>query len=178
MGRILDDVRATVLPFVGRLVGMCADHGALYVTTETEMAEYVGLVHHDVASTVERLRERGFTENALAAYKTIEGTSVSEQASLAWRGPRDELTDGADGLPDSDPLADRQLHIILFELDGRPGTTTVFAHWEYSWITHPIKHYRGTGVRDRLGASTARRFLEATELPFETPSIDTLVADR
>lgn len=178
MGRILDDIRETVLPPIGRFLAQYADHGSLYVTSETDTAEYVGIIDRDAASTVEWLRKSGFNENALAAYKTIEDTDVSEQASLAWRGPRSELVDGTGEVPGSDPLADRQLHIILFELDGRARTTAVFAHWEYSWTRHPIKHYRGIGIQDRAGARYCRDFLYDTDLDFESPAMQDLLADR
>jgi hypothetical protein len=169
MARLLRTIRSYLLPPLGRFLAKYAGHEGLYVTTETDHAEYVGLVEDDLRGTVDWFRDQGFVENPLAAYKDIEGTDISEKGSLTWRGPPGYLQTHSDSLPNSDLFADKQLHVILFELDGDRSTTAIFAHWEYSWAMHPIKHYRGIGVQDKRGARLCRDFLHGAHDDFHVP---------
>jgi len=175
MVRLFRAIRRSILPAVGRLLAKYAEYSDVYATSTTDPEEYVGLVAEDCAGTVEWLREQGFVENPVAAYKDLDGAEVSERASLAWRGDKEPLRSGED-VPASDAFADRQLHVILFELDGDRDTTAVFAHWEYSWLTHPVKHYRGVDLQDRAGARLARSFFHAQHDDFRTPPLDRLLA--
>jgi hypothetical protein len=55
-----------------------------------------------------------------------------------------------------------QLHVTLFSNED-DGTYDVLAHWEPSWIRHPIRHYRSeevdaeTGVKKILELLASRR---------------------
>ncbi|MBX0285073.1 hypothetical protein [Haloarcula salinisoli] len=50
------------------------------------------------------------------------------------------------------PFSDRQLHVILSRRDD--DRIDVYAHWEYNWRRHPVKHAKQLGI-DREGGSTS-----------------------
>lgn len=65
-------------------------------------------------------------------------------------------------------FADRQLHIVLF-WDG-PDTTEVYAHDEYNWLRHPVKHAREVDIRREAGSAEMRRWLDANGIPYDSDS--------
>lgn len=57
------------------------------------------------------------------------------------------------------PLSDRQLHVIV---SGRaPERHDIYAHWEYNWLRHPIKHARQLGIDREAGSETMRTWLDS-----------------
>jgi hypothetical protein len=56
-------------------------------------------------------------------------------------------------------LADRQIHVIL--IAHLPEYVNVFAHEEYNWLRHPIKHLLQVGIEREIGSSKVRRWLES-----------------
>lgn len=108
----------------------------LYASLSTHEHEYVATVMSDEERFEECLHEAGFIRNPLAALKQLASRPTSvEEGSWVWR---------PDGF-----YSDYQLHVILFDVDG---DLRVYAHWEYSWTTHPIKHYRGKPTNDDVDA--------------------------
>ena len=63
------------------------------------------------------------------------------------------------------PFADRQLHVILSARG--PDRHDVYAHWEYNWLRHPVKHARQLDIDRETGAATIRAWLADREIPFE-----------
>jgi len=66
------------------------------------------------------------------------------------------------------PVADRQLHVVLVE--ARRGRVDVYAHEEYNWLRHPIKHAKGVDLDRSGGPGRARRFIESSDLPTDRES--------
>ncbi|MFC6793651.1 hypothetical protein ACFQFH_19300 [Halobaculum halobium] len=56
-------------------------------------------------------------------------------------------------------LADRQIHVIL--IAHSPEYIDVFAHEEYSWLRHPIKHFRQVGIKRKVGRRKMRNWIES-----------------
>lgn len=59
------------------------------------------------------------------------------------------------------PLADRQLHAVLFAQDE--DRVDVYGHYEYNWIRHPIKHARQEDIRHRGGSRRMKAHLQAVD---------------
>ncbi|MDS0258983.1 hypothetical protein NDI56_06205 [Haloarcula sp. S1CR25-12] len=66
------------------------------------------------------------------------------------------------------PLSDRQLHVIL--IARAPDRIDVYAHWEYSWLRHPIKHARQLGIDREAGSATMRKWLDRRDVDYESNS--------
>lgn len=130
-----EELRQWLVPRLSMVVpgGHCCER-------QTSLDQFVDTIELPEEELEVVLHALEFVRNPLSHWKRVEDSG--ETGSWAWRGRVKQSEDGG-YLFERDPLADGQLHIILFELDGDPGTTAVFAHWEYSWLTHPIKHYRG-----------------------------------
>lgn len=158
----LEAVRHALIPDLGHLLAEVNDDWStdLYATLQTHVHELAFLWHEPEEAFERRLHELGFVRNPVAAWKSLDDGST-EQGSWAWRG-RPPATSST-GEWEHDPWADAQLHVIVFGEAG-DGTTAAFAHWEYSWKTHPVKHYRGgdtpDGLDDRGVALLRRMFRE------------------
>lgn len=116
-----------------------------YVTAKTAPAQFVGTINLTKHETILLFKMHGFTDNPLAALKSFDGRY--EIASLAFR---ERL------------FSKHQIHIILFELDDDPYTTAIFAHKEYSWVRHPIKHYKVDYISNEEGVRYVRQLLRYT----------------
>lgn len=65
-------------------------------------------------------------------------------------------------------LADRQIHVIL--IAHSPEYIDVFAHEEYSWLRHPIKHFRQVGIERQAGRSEMRRRIGRQDVEIDIKS--------
>lgn len=151
---MLQQLRHTLIKRLGRPLAKRTD--GLYVTGEVDQREYVGLLNADKQMATTLLQRAGFRPNYLSAYKTIRGTDTTEHSSWAWRGTATDVDDAS--TYEYDEQSDYQVHVHLFEIDGQPNTTAVFAHYEYNWKTHPLKHYRDT-PNDERGVKMAETLL-------------------
>ncbi|WP_153952863.1 hypothetical protein [Halosegnis longus] len=152
----LSDLRAYLIKQFGR--PLARKHEKLYVETTTDRREYVGTVKLSERETIELLQRIGCEPNYLAAFKTLEDSDVTEIGSWVWRGSVGDVTDPS--TYEQDTQADMQLHLNMFEVDGEENTTAIYGHWEYSWLTHPVAHYRGAKQLDAKGARIGRELLK------------------
>jgi hypothetical protein len=104
--------------------------------------EYVGTVNRPLDEFTETLQDHGFEWDPLAWYHQ---PPVGSEPNGSWTY-RETL------------LADRQIHVIL--IAHSPEYIDVFAHEEYSWLRHPIKHLRQVGIERKAGRNEIRRWLE------------------
>lgn len=131
--------------------------GGYAMTSNTE-EEYVGTVDLTESEFENLLAAAGFKRNLVSSLKVRVDGNVSN-GSWAWR---------------ESPLADKQLHVILHNVDDH---IEVYAHWEPSWLTHPYKHYRARECHPEIGVEMTREFLRRYEsethpngVPFEVES--------
>jgi hypothetical protein len=132
-----------------------------YAVSHTTEDEYAMTVHCSEARLERALNEElGFSRNPISALKVRLDGNTSEGSWVR----RESL------------FADWQLHLVLHATDE--GHVDVYAHWEYSWITHPYKHYAAReydaekGVqlaRARLGKYDGERFPEGLPYEIESP---------
>ncbi|WP_126662062.1 hypothetical protein [Haloterrigena salifodinae] len=116
---------------------------------------YVATVSVPIAEVETKLHDEGFTWDPLSLYHyTLVGNK--SDGSWTYRSSR---------------LANRQLHVVLFE--RRRGRTDVYAHAEYSWLRHPLKHAEEKAIRRSDGAATMQRVLEAWDVDYTRESIVT-----
>ena len=62
-------------------------------------------------------------------------------------------------------LADRQPHVHLFA--QTPDRVDVYAHDEFNWHRHPVRHVRGADIRRETGAARMRRRLDRLDVDYE-----------
>lgn len=116
-----------------------------YALSDTPPEEYVCTLQCTEPEVEQMLRELGFSRNIFASLKVRVDGNVSD-GSWVYR---------------ESVLADHQLHVILHQTDA--GVET-YAHWEYSSIRHPYRHYLARDYRADKGVRIMRRvFREATD---------------
>ncbi|RKD97918.1 hypothetical protein [Halopiger aswanensis] len=155
---LINAVRRSLLPQLHYLLR--GSFGG-YAVSHTTAEEYALTAHCQEQRLEEILDEIGFSRNPIASLKVRVDGNTSE-GSWVWR---------------PSPLADGQLHIVLHALEDGTGVD-VYAHWEYSWIRHPYKHYIARGYDAEIGVQLARRWLTSygrdelagTEVPYEIDS--------
>ncbi len=128
-----------------------AFHGILdvliggYALSDTPPEEYVGTLRCSEPEVEAMLSSVGFTRNVVASLKVRVDGNVSDGSWVY----RESL------------LADHQLHAILHRTED--GVET-YAHWEYSSIRHPYRHYLAREYDAEKGVRLMRSVLEgATE---------------
>ncbi|MCU4753864.1 hypothetical protein OB919_18075 [Halobacteria archaeon AArc-curdl1] len=126
-----------------------AFHGLLdvliggYALSDTPPEEYVGTLHCSESDVEELLSSLGFTRNIVASLKVRVDGNVSDGSWVY----RESL------------LTDHQLHVILHQTET--GVET-YAHWEYSSIRHPYRHYLARDYSASKGVRIMRSVLEDT----------------
>lgn len=88
--------------------------------------------------------------------------------SLHHRTPAGTTSDGSWAYRDS-LLADRQLHVVLFE--RATGRIDVYAHDEPNWLRHPIGHAGMDDIRRERESGRIRRWLDELDVAYERESI-------
>ncbi|GAB3672806.1 hypothetical protein [Halopiger thermotolerans] len=142
----LTALRRRVCPVLHEIAGRFGG----YVQCTMHSAEYVGTVERTLDRYRTDLREMGFRPEPIAALKCHRD---GRKSAGSWVFRRSLF-------------ADEQLHVTLF----RAGTNAIetYAHWEYSWIRHPIDHYRVLVWDTVRGVETMRSLLRTHGIPFRT----------
>jgi len=112
-----------------------------YALSDTPPEEYVATVECDEDGVERMLDGAGFSRNLIASLKVRADGNVSDGSWVR----RDSL------------LSDHQLHVVLHESDTG---TELYAHWEYSWIRHPYRHYLARDYSAATGVRKMRSLLE------------------
>lgn len=128
----LTRVRRRGWPFLHRLVRRFGG----FAQCVMDPAEYVGRIERGLDRFQDDLRAMGFTREPISALK-LDRDGRKSAGSWVYR---------------ASIAAEKQLHVTIFT--GRSGAIDVYAHWEYSWITNPVKHYRGVGWDTAAGVTT------------------------
>ncbi|WP_144925162.1 hypothetical protein [Halorubrum salsamenti] len=120
----------------------------LYAERETPRDQYALTLREPYPIVEARLHRLGFVRNLVSSLKFRDYAAPPETSVASWvRYPEGALA------------SDSQLHLALFVGQDRE-TTDVYAHWEPSWIRHPIKHYRATDVDAEIGIERVRALFE------------------
>ncbi|PSP69665.1 hypothetical protein BRC79_03875 [Halobacteriales archaeon QH_8_67_27] len=141
--RVTYRVRRSIGPFLDRAVRTVVDE-----TYEVKPSEYAATAHCRIDDLESELSEYGFRWNPLSMYHY---TQLGNRTNGSW-------------VLRSSPLADRQLHAILVKVG--PEQIHVYAHEEYSWLRHPVKHAREVDLDRAGGADRMRRIL--SEIAIDT----------
>ncbi len=143
MGRSTDVYNATrrrLLPGI---------HGALdtfiggYALSDTPPEEYVGTLHGSEPEVESLLASLGLDRNLVASLKVRIDGNVSDGSWVY----RESL------------LASHQLHVTIHRAETGVDT---YAHWEYSSIRHPYRHYLAREYSAEKGVGMMRSVLEET----------------
>lgn len=119
-----------------------------YAQCTMHPSEYVGTIDRTLTRFADELREMEFRKEPIAALKSHQDGRLSA-GSWVYR---------------SSLFANEQLHVTLFRTDG--GSVDTFAHREFSWLTHPYRHYRSVGWDTDRGVTEMRSLLTEHEIPF------------
>lgn len=145
---------------VASLIHLPLSAVGLYAERETPRKQYALTIRQPYPKVEARLHRLGFVRNLLSSlkhrrYGMPEETSV---ASWVW-------------YPKGTLASDDQLHLALFVGPDR-ATTDVYAHWEPSWVRHPIRHYRATDVDAEKGIERTRTLFEAAGMEYAVVPAD------
>ncbi|XVH33622.1 hypothetical protein ACNS7O_17040 (plasmid) [Haloferacaceae archaeon DSL9] len=137
-------IRRLVLPTVHRI----AEPLGGFAQCVMNPTEYVGTVKRKLGDLRSDLRSMGFRREPISSLKQRDDGAPSI-GSWVWR---------------ASVWAKRQLHVTLFW--NPDHGVEIWAHWEYSWIRHPLKHYRCAAYDPLGGVKSMRRLLTAKNIPY------------
>jgi hypothetical protein len=136
----------------------------LYAERETPRDQYALTLHEPYPIVEARLHRLGFVRNLVSSLKFRDYAMPAETSVASWvRYPNGALA------------SDSQLHLALFVGPDRE-MTDVYAHWEPSWIRHPIRHYRATDVDAETGIERTRALFERAGIEYDVVPADERVA--
>ncbi|MDZ5810570.1 hypothetical protein U4E84_04305 [Halorubrum sp. AD140] len=142
--RFLERVRRTV----ASLLHLPLSAIGLYAERETPRDQYALTLREPYPIVEARLHRLGFVRNLVSSLKFRDYATPPETSVASWVR-----------YPDGALKSDFQLHLALFV--GPTGSTTdVYAHWEPSWIRHPVRHYRASDVDAETGIERTRALFE------------------
>ena len=158
--RLLERVRQTV----ASLLHLPLSAVGLYAERETPRDQYALTLREPYPAVEARLHRLGFVRNLVSSLKFRDYATPPETSVASWA----LYPEGALG-------SDSQLHLALFVGPDR-STTDVYAHWEPSWIRHPIRHYRATDVDAEEGVERTRALFEREGIEYALVPADERVA--
>ena len=148
--RFLERVRQSVASLLHAPLSLVG----LYAERETPREQYAFTLREPFPLVEAQLHRLGFVRNLVSSlkYRDYETPPETTVASWAW-------------YPEGALASDDQLHLALYVGPDR-STTDVYAHWEPSWIRHPIRHYRATDVDAQEGIERTRSLFEEAGIEY------------
>lgn len=140
----LTAIRRRVCPVLHRI----AQRFGGYVECTMNPVEYVGTVERRLTRFRSDLHEMGFRREPIAALKRRRDGRPSAGSWVFRRSL----------------FADRQLHVTVFH--AAASCVELYAHWERSWLRHPIEHYRMSEWDFEGGVETMRSLLREHDIDF------------
>lgn len=113
---------------------------------------YVGTVPNAVPAFETTLRRLGFSWDPLSLYHHTP-TGRTSDGSWTYR---------------KSVLADRQLHVVLFERES--DRLDMYAHEEPSWVRHPLGHARMNDIDRERGVDRLTSMLDSAAIEYEQKS--------
>ena len=126
----------------------------LYAERETPREQYAFTLREPYPIVEAQLHRLGFVRNLVSSLKYRDYETPPETTVASWVR-----------YPDGALASDNQLHLALYAGADR-STTDVYAHWEPSWIRHPIRHYRATDVDAERGIERTRSLFEEAGIEY------------
>ncbi|MGM0447724.1 MAG: hypothetical protein ACQERM_05655 [Methanobacteriota archaeon] len=126
----------------------------LYAERKTPREQYAFTLREPYPIVEAHLHRLGFVRNLVSSLKYRAYATPPEATVASWVR-----------YPDGALASDHQLHLALYVGSDR-ATTDVYAHWEPSWIRHPIRHYRATDVDAQQGVEGARSLFEGADIEY------------
>lgn len=131
----------------------------LYAERKTPRDQYALTVRAPNGEFEATLHRLGFVRNFVSSLKRREYAAPPEVSVASWVW-----------YPDNALCSTHQLHVALY-VGPNEETTDVYAHWEPSWIRHPIRHYRARDVDNSKGVQRIREILTDADVEyFEKPA--------
>lgn len=158
--RLLERVRRNV----AGLLHLPLSAVGLYAERETPRDQYALTLREPYPAVEARLHRLGFVRNLVSSLKFRDYATPPQTSVASWvRYPNGALA------------SDSQLHLALF-VGSERSTTDVYAHWEPSWIRHPIRHYRATDVDAEAGVERTCALFEQEGVEYAVVPVDERVA--
>jgi len=148
--RVLERVRQVI----ASLLHLPLSTLGLYAERETPRDQYACTLREPYPIVEARLHRLGFVRNLVSSLKRRAYDTPPETTVASWVR-----------YPDGALASDDQLHLGLFVGPDR-STTDVYAHWEPSWIRHPIRHYRANEVDAGTGIERTRALFERAGIEY------------
>jgi hypothetical protein len=154
--RFLERVRQSVASLLHAPLSLVG----LYAERETPREQYAFTLREPFPLVEAQLHRLGFVRNLVSSlkYRDYETPPETTVASWAW-------------YPEGALASDDQLHLALYVGPDR-STTDVYAHWEPSWIRHPVRHYRATEVDAQRGIERVRSLFEEAGIEYAVVPAD------
>ncbi|WP_432508002.1 hypothetical protein [Halorubrum ezzemoulense] len=154
--RFLERVRQSVASLLHAPLSLVG----LYAERETPREQYAFTLRQPFPLVEAQLHRLGFVRNLVSSlkYRDYETPPETTVASWAW-------------YPEGALASDDQLHLALYVGPDR-STTDVYAHWEPSWIRHPVRHYRATDVDAQRGIERVRSLFEEAGIEYAVVPAD------
>lgn len=128
-----------------------------YTTSETHNNQFVGRVSMREEVFEEFLHDAGFDRNPISSYKHLESDPDNYEEG-SWRNT--SLAD--DG---------RQLHLIFYNGNNIKHAENdhvyIYAHTEYRWDEHPVKHYWGAEINGQEGVRLVKDILDQQGVTYD-----------
>ena len=160
--RLLERVRQRVASLLHAPLSLVG----LYAERKTPREQYAFTLREPYPIVEAQLHRLGFVRNLVSSLKYRAYATPPEMTVASWVR-----------YPDGALASDDQLHLALYVGPDR-STTDVYAHWEPSWIRHPIRHYRATDVDAETGIRRARALFEGADIEYAVvPAAERLGAD-
>lgn len=150
-----EPIRTRLLPAVGAVFSVIEDISGdkYYHVSEQRRNQFVGRIEMGEEQFEQVLHRNGYERNPLAWLKKRRSTGEIEEGS--WR-----KRDG-----------EKQTHLVLYDGDSVPhgdsGCLYLYAHYEYAWDAHPIKHLRSVNLSTEEGVNRVRRMLQDEGINYE-----------
>lgn len=151
-----EPLRRIIIPKIGAIVQLYNDitGSAYYAETKTHGNQFVGRVAMSEDEFEKVLHDGGYERNPLSSWKRL--ATTDEEMEGSWRKVLDD---------------DFQIHVVLYDgskiHNANTGYTYIYAHKEYRWDVHPVKHYNGVKFNAGDGVRKVKDFLDQRGIPYD-----------
>lgn len=149
-----EPLRRRVVPIIGAFAAAIEDYTGTeyYHDSEQRNRQFVGRIEMDEECFERVLHDNNFHRNVPAWLKRAPDGEVEEGS---WRRVDGEM----------------QTHLVFYDgkdaPNARSGQLFLYAHYEYRWDVHPLKHLRGDDIDCDEGVSRVRRLLQDEGIQYD-----------